>query len=139
MPTRLGKKTAVDIIRAEAAVLDTDRQAVIGTLPSGEIVSWNGTAERIYGWSFAEVEGRSILDVTPSALSREQAAIILQSLHEGRSWSGTFEVQAKSGAVFRMEVRDIPLMNRHGELIGLIGVSTRAPEPDAEGRELPDR
>jgi PAS domain S-box-containing protein len=115
------------LISRQAELFDTPRHAVIGTTVDGEIVYWNEGAERIYGWSADEVEGRSILDVTPTNMSRLQAASIMTRLQLGHSWSGTFTVVSRSGEEFNVTVCDLPVWG-DGELIGLVGVSIRSLE-----------
>lgn len=115
-------------IRETAELFDTRRQAVIGTLPSGEIVYWNRTAERLYGWSADEAYGRNILEVTPSDLSREQAEAIMSTLRKGRTWTGDFLVRDRGGKEFRVRVRDLPVKDKKGRLIGIVGTSIRVAE-----------
>lgn len=123
-----------EVISAHARLFDTHRQAVIATTLEGRVVYWNDTAARIYGWSAGEVLGRDILDVTPTAISRDTAAEIMHSLRAGRSWSGQFPVRRSDGAEFIAEVRDIPVQDPRGELIGVVGVSVPA---EHRGNRLP--
>jgi PAS domain S-box-containing protein len=113
-------------IRRHAELFDTHTQAVIGTTVPGSIVYWNTAAERLYGWAAAEVEGRSILEVTPTMASLAQAEEILHRLQQGRSWSGAFTVQSRSGDSFRVSVTDVPVVSETGDLLGLVGISSRA-------------
>jgi PAS domain S-box-containing protein len=113
-------------IRKAAELFDTDHQAVIGTLVSGAIVYWNRAAERLYGWSADEVLGRNIVEVTPSSPSREQAVAIMSRLQEGHSWTGQFGVQRRDGEEFKAHVRDVPVQDAKGALVGIVGVSERA-------------
>jgi PAS domain S-box-containing protein len=113
-----------DAIRHTAQLFDTEQQAVIGTVLSGEIVYWNRAAERLYGWHASEVIGRNIVEVTPSDMSREQAEAIMRNLRLGRSWKGSFLVRARDGREFRAQVRDLPVQAADGELVGIVGTST---------------
>src|SRR5687768_17193111 len=116
------------IISRHAALFDTPRDAVIGTTVRGEIVYWNSGAEKIYGWNADEVLGRSIIEVTPSNGSREQAEAIMDRLRLGRSWTGSFRVRSRTGEEFNALVCDLPVRSPSGELIGFVGISTRSPE-----------
>lgn len=113
-------------IRRHAALFDTETQAVIGTTISGSIVYWNRTAEALYGWRAEEVEGRSILDVTPADTSRAEAEEIMSRLQQGRSWHGEFTVQRRDGEPFKVMVTDVPVLGDAGELMGLVGISSRS-------------
>lgn len=107
-----------------AQLFDTEQQAVIGTVLSGQIVYWNRAAQRLYGWAPDEVIGRNILEVTPSDVSREQAETIMTTLRMGRSWRGDFLVRGKDGKEFRATVRDLPVQDSSGELVGMVGTSS---------------
>ncbi|HEX8906811.1 MAG TPA: PAS domain S-box protein [Longimicrobiaceae bacterium] len=98
-------------------------QAVIVTDPDGTIRSWNRHAETLYGWGAAEVIGRSILDVTPSSTSREQAGEIMDRLRAGETWAGDFAVQRRDGTSFVIHVTDTPVFDDEGRLSGIVGVS----------------
>ena len=43
-----------------AAIVESSDDAIIGETPDGQITSWNGAAERIYGYSAAEAVGNHI-------------------------------------------------------------------------------
>ncbi len=110
-------------VRRTAELFDTDHQAVIGTLISGVIVCWNRAAHRLYGWSADEVLGRNIVEVTPTRLSRAQAIAIMHRLQAGHSWTGRFRVRTRDGQEFEAHVRDVPVQDSDGVLVGIVGVS----------------
>lgn len=118
---------ATAAIRSHALLFDTSRQAVIATTLTGEIVHWNRAAEEIYGLPAGEVCGRYVNDVTPTNLSREDGERIMRALQAGRTWSGRFSVRTRSGEEFEVDVRDIPVRDPRGEIVGIIGVSTLGP------------
>lgn len=96
--------------------------AVIATDTQGRVVCWNDAAERLYGWSAAEAEGRDIAEVTVPELSRQAATEIMTALREGRPWSGGFPVRNRTGDVLHALVTDSGVY-RDGELIGIVGAS----------------
>ena len=98
--------------------------AVIATDLSGRIVRWNPAAERLYGWSAEEILGRNIADVTVSEAGQEHGGEIMQSLREGRPWSGGFTVVRKDGSTFSALVTDVGVRTHDGRLVGIVGVST---------------
>ncbi len=53
-------KQAEDAVRMLAAIVESSDDAIIGKTPRGVITSWNAGAERLYGYSAAEVVGKSI-------------------------------------------------------------------------------
>jgi len=105
-----------------ARLLDAVEQAVIATDAEGRIVYWNRHAERLYGWSEAEVLGRSVLEVTAAPTTAERTLEIMQSLTQGESRRGEFELRRKDGSTFVGHVTDSPL-TVDGRTIGIVGLS----------------
>ena len=122
------RRTAEESIRLQAELLAAVGQAVIATDPEGAIIYWNRAAERAYGWTAAEVIGRTITDVTPADTSREQVDEIMSALAAGQTWTGDFRVRRKDGTTFLAMVSDTPVMDRSGRLMAIIGVSTDVTE-----------
>lgn len=119
-PNLLDRST---LIRNRAEPFDITGQSVIGTAHDGTIVYWNAGAAQMYGWPADDVLGRNIIDVTPSEQMREQAAEIMARLGEGETWSGWFAVRRRDGSEFMAEVRDVPVFDDTGELVGVLGIS----------------
>src|SRR5262249_54097980 len=126
---------AEEAVEFQAHLLDAVEQAVIATDLSGTITYWNRFAERLYGWSAAEVIGRNVVDVTPAEASHEQAAEILGRVRAGESWSGEFGVRRRDGTAFPAEVTASPIRDDAGELIGVVGVSVDVSERRAAEAE----
>lgn len=110
-------------VRFQARLLDAVGQAVIATDLNGTITYWNNAAERIYGWSAAEVIGRNVLDVTPAETVHAEAASMMERLRRGERWSGEFCVKRKDGTSFLAFVTNSPIVNEEGKLAGVIGIS----------------
>ena len=113
----------IPLLHMQAQILEAVEQAIIVTNVDGHIIYWNHGAEHLYGWQAREVLGRSILEVTPSQMSQEQAAAILPHLQRGEKWSGEFLVQRKDGSHFWAHVTDSPMHDDEGRLVGIVGVS----------------
>lgn len=123
MPPEDPSPEALERIVERARSLDGGVEAVIATDRYGTILYWSRSAEKLYGWPADEVLGRGILQVTPSEGSRLQAEEIMRHLASGASWHGTFEVCTREGSILSATVRDIPVRDPLGELVGVIGVS----------------
>jgi PAS domain S-box-containing protein len=104
-------------------LLNAVNQAVIATDLDGTIVYWNRYAEQLYGWEASEALGRHILEVTPSNLSRRQAATVWSWLQRGETWSGELLLRRRDGSEFTALVTDAPLLDANGSLVGVVGVS----------------
>jgi len=115
---------------ATADWADADRllsfmgHAVIATDLGGRIVRWNPAAERLYGWTAEEILGRNIAEVTVPETGQEHGDDIMQSLREGRPWSGGFTVVRQDGSIFSALVTDVGVRTADGRLAGIVGVST---------------
>jgi PAS domain S-box-containing protein len=109
-------------------VLEALPYAAILTDVDGTISAWNRHAERLYGWSAAEVVGKGIVEVLVPELSQEQATDILARLHNGHPWSGYFSVQRKDGTSFPAYVQDIPIAAPEGGVTSILGLSSLATE-----------
>ena len=110
-------------LRLQARLLDAASEAIIATDPDGQILYWNGGAERLYRWRPEEVVGRSIEEVTPTEMSRPQAREIMARLRDGETWTGEFMVRDREGRAFPVLVRDAPVLDDEGRLVGIIGTS----------------
>ncbi len=55
-----------------AAIVESSEDAIISENLDGVVTSWNSGAERLYQYSAAEMVGRSLSVLIPSALQREQ-------------------------------------------------------------------
>lgn len=104
-------------------MLDSVGQSVIATDLQGRIIFWNNVAEALYGWSESEVIGRNIVETITFKGYEPEADRIMESLRNGERWSGEFKVKHKDGSSFWAEVTDSPILDKHGNLVGIIGVS----------------
>jgi PAS domain S-box-containing protein len=110
-------------IPTHADVLDQVDLAIIATDAEGIVTTWNARAEAVYGWTRDEAVGRPISELTVAADSEAEAAEIMERLAAGESWQGPFRVKRKDGTVFTTFVRNSPLNDGNGGLIGVVGVS----------------
>ncbi|KAK6947737.1 PAS fold [Dillenia turbinata] len=90
-----------------------------------EIVYWNRSAERLYGWKDYEVLGKRVADVLVECDYYVYLRNIMEKLCSGQSWSGQFPFRKKSGEMFMALVTKSPLCE-NGELVGFITVSSDA-------------
>jgi diguanylate cyclase (GGDEF)-like protein/PAS domain S-box-containing protein len=76
--TVLQRRRAEQALSRTAAIVDSSDDAIVGKALDGTIVSWNRGAEQLYGYSAAEVLGRSISILTPPDRPDEIPQILAQ-------------------------------------------------------------
>src|SRR5688572_3008849 len=84
--SRRERKRAEDQSNYHARLLRHINDAVIATDDQFRITAWNRAAERIYGWTAAEVMGRSIDEILRSGFSDQQQAEAKELLKENSSF-----------------------------------------------------
>lgn len=70
------QREAAQLRRLLAAIVDSSNDAIIGKTLDAIIVSWNAGAERLYGYSAAEVVGKPIAILVPADRPDELPAIM---------------------------------------------------------------
>ena len=111
-------------------VLDQVGLAVIATDADGVVTTWNARAEALYGWARGEAIGRHISELTVPDESRLPAEQIMEALQRGEPWQGAFRLRRKDGSLFTAFVKDSPILDQDGRLIGIVGVSIEIGEPE---------
>ncbi|MBI3067949.1 MAG: PAS domain S-box protein [Betaproteobacteria bacterium] len=79
---RVIERTSAEHARGRlAAIVESSSEAVISRGLDGAILSWNAAAERIFGWSAAEVVGRPITIIAPPERRGQIRARIERIVH----------------------------------------------------------
>ncbi len=106
-----------------AAIVQSSHDAIIGWDAGKAITSWNPGAERLYGWTEAEMLGRSISLLIPEE-QKEEASAICERLKAGLpiELPDTLR-QHKSGRLLEVWVSSSPIKNAAGEVIGASTIS----------------
>jgi len=118
------QRQAEESQRLQAHLLNNVGQAVIATDINGAIIFSNHFAGKLYGWEPSEMLGRHIIDVIVPCTSRKAAAGIMERLNQGEEWSGEFIVKRRDGLEFPVSVTSSPLLDKDGNPVGSIGISS---------------
>ena len=115
-------------LRAEAqarlaAIVESSDDAIVGKDLNGVITSWNKGAERIFGWTPAEVVGKSITIIIPQDRLDEEPQILAR-LRRGERVDH-FETirQTKHGARIHISATISPIRDHEGRIIGVSKVA----------------
>lgn len=109
---------------SDIPILEAVEVAIIITDAAGIVTYWNPFAEKLYGWTPKEVIGRSIMGITVTTETAEEAERHMASMMAGHGWSGEFAVRCKNGELLPALVTLSPLFDEQGTTtIGIVGVS----------------
>jgi PAS domain S-box-containing protein len=105
--------------RLAAAIVDSSEDAIISKSLDGTILSWNGGATRLYGYSCEEVINKSISILIPPDRKHEFQYLVQQALH-ALPPAGLETVRLrKDGTPVEVSVRVSPIRNEAGEILGI--------------------
>ena len=101
-----------------AAIVESSDDGIISTDLSGVIGTWNGGAERLYGYSAQEALGQPITILIPSARANEELAILERiRLGERVEHYETLR-RCKDGKVVDVSLTVSPIKNAEGIIVG---------------------
>ena len=120
-----------------AAIVASSDDAIVSKTLDGTITAWSPGAQRIFGWTRAEIMGRNIRLVVPPDRWAEEDAL-LDGIRRGERVESLETVRAgKDGRRIDIELSVSPVRNAAGEVVGAskiardIGERRRAEETRA--------
>jgi PAS domain S-box-containing protein len=100
-----------------AAIVASSDDAIISKSPDGIILSWNAGAQRTFGYTSAEIVGKSMEVLLPPDRSNEEAEILTR-LHNGERLDHFETVRVrKDGVRIDVAVSISPIHGRDGQVI----------------------
>ncbi len=113
------RKQAEDKLRQLALIVKSSNDAIIGKTLNGIILSWNGAAERIYGYKAEEVKGRSISIIIPPDRWDEMSQI-MEKINRGEGVQDYETVRVrKDGTQIYVSLTISPIKNATGKITGV--------------------
>ncbi len=117
------RKQAEQAARSLAAIVETSDDAIISKTLDGAIVSWNASAERIYGYAADEVRGRNISFLSPDD-RRDELAQIFDTLKRGESIPHLETVRkTRDGRLIDVSLTVSPTRDDSGNLTGASSIA----------------
>jgi PAS domain S-box-containing protein len=105
-------------MRRLAAIVDSSDDAIVGKNLNGIVTSWNKGAERIFGYSAAEMVGQSITVLIPSERQDEEQTI-LERLQRGERVDHFETVrQTRAGQRIHVSLSISRIRDAEGRLVG---------------------
>jgi PAS domain S-box-containing protein len=112
------RKRAEEARNQLAAIVESSDDAIVSKTLEGMIVSWNAGAERIFGYSGAEIIGRPITVLIPPELVEEEPKI-LEKLGRGQPVEHYETVRVhKNGRRIDVSVTISPIRDSAGRVVG---------------------
>ncbi|MFJ9821701.1 SpoIIE family protein phosphatase [Streptomyces sp. NPDC101151] len=107
----------MDLLGVAAVLLDSE----------GRVVLWSPQAEELYGYTAEEALGEFAVRLL---VNEEHWDWVIKKFAEvmetGQSWGGTFPVRRQDGSTRQVELRNMRLLNDHGDFYAL-GLGTDSP------------
>jgi two-component system cell cycle sensor histidine kinase/response regulator CckA len=117
------QKHAEEKLAQMALIVESSDDAITSVAPDGTISSWNKGAERIYGYSASEAEGRSITILSPSDRP-DEISQILERLRRGERIQAFETVRIrKGGQPIDVSLTISPVLDQSGKVIATAAVA----------------
>ena len=136
---KISERKRTDAVTAEmAAIVDSSNDAIIGKTLQGIITSWNRGAEHVYGYTAAEMIGKSISVLVPSQHPDEVLEIIGSMLTTDAQATDHFETQrvCQDGRLIDVSLTVSPIRNSDGTIVGASSVARDVTEHNAMAEAL---
>jgi PAS domain S-box-containing protein len=112
------QKRAAAAVEKLAAIVESTDDAIISASVDGTIVSWNSSAERIFGFTEKEVIGRPVTFIAPPDRENEAVDRLRRVLDGERTQAiETFRLH-KDGRRIPVSLTLSPVRERHGRIVG---------------------
>lgn len=125
-----------------SAIVDSSHDAIASKTLDGIITSWNGAAERMFGYTAAEAIGRSIRMIIPPERQAEED-FVLSRIRRGEKVDHFETVrQTKDGCRLDISLTISPIKNARGVVIGASKIArdiTASKRIEREREELLER
>ena len=121
------RKLAEERIRQQASLLDNAQDAILVCDLQYGILYWNKGAERIYGWSLAEVLGKNISDVLLNGETHRIEEVHLALQRDGK-WKTEARHKTKTGKSLVVESRWTLVGNEQGKPDYILIINTDVTE-----------
>src|SRR5688572_15165272 len=114
---------SISSIEHDTNLLNYINDAVIAVNSQFQITVWNHAAEMMYGWSAAEVMGRTSTEVIRSEMTSEKREEVLKQLRESGAYRNELIQYRKDGEPIYVETNTITLYDEHKQAIGILSVN----------------
>lgn len=122
-----------------AAIVASSSDAIIGKTLEGIVTSWNAGAERIFGYSAAEMVGQSIFRLIPDHLHESERELLERTRRGERVDFSDAERVTKSGRRISIALSVSPIWDDSGVVFGASSIKRDITESKQAAEELARR
>jgi PAS domain S-box-containing protein len=104
-------------------LVQSSGEAIIGSDPDGNIISWNPAAERLCGYKEGEIIGKPMSILVPAGIDGDLSGI-LKRVHHGESFHRhEMKMLRKGGAVLDVLITISPILGEYGSVTGASSIA----------------
>ena len=108
--------------RLLAAIVESSQDAILSKDLSGNITSWNQGAERLYGYSAAEIVGKPIAILMPEGI-QEEATQFLRKISLGQQVTEDTVRRRRDGSLIHVALAISPVRDLEGQIVGASAIA----------------
>jgi PAS domain S-box-containing protein len=121
------------------AILDSSDDAVVSKTLTGIVLSWNGAAERLFGFSAEEMVGQSITRIIPTELHFEETEILAKVRRGERIERYETVRVTKDGRKLDISLTISPVRDSSGTIVGAAKIAHDITDRRRAQREIQER
>ncbi len=136
------KKNIIELRKKLSSLLEDSVDAIIGVTPDGLIVSWNSSAERIFGYTAEEINGCSYSSLIPP-YQPDDFPLLLERVKQGEKIDHYETTGVTSnGSQVCLSIKISPVCDSDGNIIGAsiierdVTAEIRAKETIRKGKDF---
>ncbi len=130
------RRDSVPLTRLLSAIVNSSDDAIVGKTVDGVITSWNSAAERMYGYSAAEIIGQPVTILCPPDRMGEIKEILERIAQGERVMHHQTVRRRRDGTGFPVSVTVSPVHDDGGRLIGASSIARDITEQRRTEAEL---
>ena len=102
-----------------AALVDSSDDAIVGLTPQGTVVSWNGGAQRLFGYTAEEMLGRDTTVLVPPQRRDQLSSVLARARNTETVRNVVTERLRKDGTLLAVSITASPVTGPDGALLGV--------------------
>jgi len=129
---------AEDVRRQLAAIVESSSDAILGEDLDGTVLSWNGAAERMYGYTATEMIGANIRRLVPAERLDELEQLMRRACGGERVRPIETQRRRKDGTLIDVSLSLSPLYDGNGDVAALAAIARDVTEQVRARQALAD-